>query len=77
LWLLKGRFGFKQLPLDVCYETYLKSLLICAKGDGTLTDEERDWVIGYAYAYNCNPAIIEQLKDYKAAHEVGFHVLSH
>ncbi len=27
-------------------------------------------MIGYAYAYNCNPAIIEQLKVYKADEDI-------
>ncbi|MBE9038623.1 hypothetical protein [aff. Roholtiella sp. LEGE 12411] len=70
LWLFKERYGFKQLPSDMAYEAYLKSLLICANGDGTLTDEERNWVIGYGCAYNCNPAIIEQLKVYKADEDI-------
>lgn len=70
LWLFKEQFGFSQLPLDIAYEAYFKSLLICANGDGTLADEERDWVIGYAYAYNCDTAIIEKLKDYKADEDI-------
>jgi uncharacterized tellurite resistance protein B-like protein len=72
LWLLKEQFGFKQLPsdLDLAREVYCKALLICANGDGTLSDEERDWVIGYAYAYNNDPAIIEQLKVYKADEDI-------
>ncbi|MBD2777750.1 hypothetical protein [Iningainema tapete] len=35
-------------------------MLICANGDGTLADEERDWVIGLAYACDCEPAILEK-----------------
>ncbi|MDF2387759.1 hypothetical protein JMG10_40325 [Nostoc ellipsosporum NOK] len=70
LWLFKERYGFKQLPSDLAYEAYLKALMICASGDGTLADEERDWVIGYACAYDCNPAIIEELKVYKADEDI-------
>lgn len=70
LWLFKERYGFKQLPSDLAYEAYLKALMICANGDGTLADEERDWVIGYGCAYDCNPAIIEQLKVYKADEDI-------
>lgn len=70
LWLFKERYGFKQVPSDVAYEAYLKSLLICANGDGTLADAERDWIIGYGSAYDCNPAIIEQLKVYKADEDI-------
>lgn len=70
LWLFKEQFGFTQVPLDIGYEVYFKSLLICANGDGKLADKERDWVIGYAYAYNCDPAIIEQLKIYKGDEDI-------
>jgi uncharacterized tellurite resistance protein B-like protein len=70
LWLFKQKFGYKQIPTDIGYEAYLKALLICANGDGKLADEERDWVIGYAYAYNTDPAIIEQMKVYKAEEDI-------
>lgn len=70
LWLFKGQFGFSQIPPNVSYEAYFKSLLICANGDGTLADEERDWVIGYASAYNCDSALIEKLKVYKADEDI-------
>ncbi len=65
-WLFKEQFGFSQIPANVSYEAYFKSLLICANGDGTLADAERDWVIGYASAYNRDSAVIEKLKVYKA-----------
>ncbi|BAZ31477.1 hypothetical protein NIES4074_39500 [Cylindrospermum sp. NIES-4074] len=77
LWLFKEKFGFTQVPLGIAYEAYLKSLLICANGDGTLADEERDWVIGYAYAYNCDPAIIEKLKVYKADEDIETVISGH
>lgn len=70
LWLFKEHYGFSQVPPDIAYDAYLKSLLICAKGDGTLADEERDWVIGHAAAFNTDPAIIEQLKNYKADEDI-------
>lgn len=65
-WLFKEQFGFSQIPLNASYEAYFKSMLICANGDGTLADAERDWVIGYASAYNRDPEVIEKLKVYKA-----------
>lgn len=70
LWLLNEKFGFKQRPSETAREVYFKALLICANGDGTLADEERDWVIGYAYAYNIDPALIEELKVYKAEEDI-------
>jgi uncharacterized tellurite resistance protein B-like protein len=70
LWLFKEKYGFKQIPLDMDYEAYLKALLICANGDGRLTDEERNWVIGFAEAYNCEPSLLEEIKNYKGGEDI-------
>jgi uncharacterized tellurite resistance protein B-like protein len=70
LWLFKEHYGFSQVPPNIAYDAYLKSLLICAKGDGTLADEERDWVIGHAAAFNTDPAILEELKNYNADEDI-------
>ncbi|MBD2524480.1 TerB family tellurite resistance protein [Nostoc sp. FACHB-133] len=65
-WLFNEQFGFSEIPLNASYEAYFKAMLICANGDGTLADAERDWVIGYASAYNRDSEVIEKLKAYKA-----------
>ncbi|NER33755.1 MAG: hypothetical protein F6J93_06815 [Oscillatoria sp. SIO1A7] len=51
LWMLKDVYGFKNLPPDGDYKAFIKAVLICAKGDGVLAQEERDWVVGRAAAY--------------------------
>ena len=51
LWMLKDVYGFKNLPPDGDYKAFIKAVLICAKGDGVLATEERDWVVGRAAAY--------------------------
>ncbi|AOX04063.1 hypothetical protein BJP34_01130 [Moorena producens PAL-8-15-08-1] len=51
LWIMKEVYGAKTLPKTESYETFIKSALICAKGDGVLTPEERDWVVGRAAAF--------------------------
>lgn len=70
LWLFKEKCGFTQIPSNIAYESYFKAMLVCANGDGTLADEERDWVVGCAYAYDCDPALIEELKVYKADEDI-------
>jgi uncharacterized tellurite resistance protein B-like protein len=69
LWFLKEQYSLKQRPLDA-YEVYFKAILVCANGDGTIADEERDWVIGLADACGCGSAILEKLKVYKANEDV-------
>ncbi|MGB3512897.1 MAG: hypothetical protein WBA93_27525 [Microcoleaceae cyanobacterium] len=36
LWMMNQLYGFKAIPLDEDYETFIKAVLICAKGDGVL-----------------------------------------
>jgi hypothetical protein len=74
LWLLKEKYGFQEAvgsgigPED--YDSYLKSILICANGDGTLAPEEREWVIGQASAYSASDSLVEELKFYKADEDI-------
>jgi uncharacterized tellurite resistance protein B-like protein len=69
-WLFKEKYSFNQAPASEGYNEYLKSLLICANGDGELTQAERDWVIGYASAYGASDSLIEELKSYKASEDI-------
>ena len=70
LWLFKERFTFSKAPTPKGYDGYLKSLLICANGDGKLAPEERDWVIGYGSAYGAPDSVLEELKSYEATEDI-------
>lgn len=70
LWLFKEKFTFNKGPTSKGYEGYLKSLLICANGDGKLAPEERDWVVGYASAYGAPDSLVEVLKSYEATEDI-------
>ncbi|MEC4812810.1 MAG: hypothetical protein SAK29_05985 [Scytonema sp. PMC 1069.18] len=70
LWLLKERYGFSTIPNPEGYDAYLKSLLICAKGDGHLAPEERDWVVQQASAYGASDSLVEELKSYEALEDI-------
>jgi len=50
LWLFNQLYGFKSVPPDQDCETFVKAALICAKADGILAPDERDWVVGHAAA---------------------------
>jgi hypothetical protein len=74
LWLIKEKYGFQEAEIPAIspedYDSYLKSILICANGDGTLAPEEREWVIGHASAYSASDSLVEELKFYKADEDI-------
>ena len=70
LWLLKEKYTFRASAGSEDYESYLKSILICANGDGTLAPEEREWVVGFASAYSASDSLVEELKSYKADEDI-------
>ena len=70
LWLFYQKGGFRELPNDEDFNSYMKSMLVCANGDGTLAPEERDWVVGHAAAYGAPDSLVEELKSYKADEDI-------
>jgi uncharacterized membrane protein YebE (DUF533 family) len=70
LWLFKEKYTFGQAPSSEAYTAYLKSLLLCANGDGRLTSEEREWVVGFASAYGASDSLVEELKSYAANEDI-------
>ncbi len=70
LWLFYQRYSFRKVPNHEEYKSYIKSMLICANGDGTIAPEERDWVVGYASAYGAPDSLVEELKSYKADEDI-------
>ncbi|MFB2980252.1 hypothetical protein [Microseira sp. BLCC-F43] len=70
MWLFKEKYTFGKQPSIEAYHGYLKSVLICANGDGTLAPEERDWVVGLASAFGAPDSLVEALKTYKADEDI-------
>ena len=68
LWLLNEFYGFKSLPPTKDHETIIKSVLICAKADGVLAPEERNWIAGRAAALNSSG--YEQAKTYPVDEDI-------
>jgi uncharacterized membrane protein YebE (DUF533 family) len=66
MWVLHEEEGFTRLPRTSDLEIYMKSLLICANGDGRITEEERNWVLGIASAMGLSDETVERLKTYDA-----------
>jgi len=70
LWLLKDRYGLQEAAGPEDSDSYLKSILICANGDGTLAPEEREWVVGLASAHSVSDSLVEEIKFYKADEDI-------
>lgn len=64
-WIFKLRWDYYIIPMNEEITAYSKALIICAKGDGTLAEAERDWVLGYIAAVGGSEDLIELLKNYE------------
>jgi tellurite resistance protein len=51
LWMMDELYGIKEVPPDQDAEAFTKAVLICSKGDGTISPEERAWFVGCSAAY--------------------------
>ncbi|MDQ6613375.1 MAG: hypothetical protein M3083_01050 [Actinomycetota bacterium] len=68
VWMLREIWGVPaELAGNISDEEnleYGKALLIAAKGDGQLTDAERDWTLGYAICAGNSAENIQTLRSY-------------
>jgi uncharacterized membrane protein YebE (DUF533 family) len=49
---------------------YFKALIVCCNGDGNLTDEEREWCVGYCAASGGNEQTLQALQEYAGEEEI-------
>ncbi|NER36670.1 MAG: hypothetical protein F6J93_22250 [Oscillatoria sp. SIO1A7] len=75
LWYYKELWGWdlektgsKNPQKDL--EIFLKTILIAANGDGKLTSEERDWVIGRAAVSGASDELLQELETYEANEDI-------
>ncbi|SRR5579883_1244908 len=68
-WVYKYTLNL-QLPPQESIEAFAKALLIAAKGDRVISQEERDWVIGLTAAKGASQQLIEELKHYEADEDI-------
>lgn len=66
LWLLREMWDFPSgVPEDERLD-YLKTIMVCARGDGDLAKAEKDWVIGYGAACGATQETVDALEAYDA-----------
>ncbi|WP_341532118.1 TerB family tellurite resistance protein (plasmid) [Nostoc sp. UHCC 0302] len=65
-WIMNWFFGFNQTPTNEDSLIYMKAVLCCAKGDGVLSPEEKNWAIGFCASWRVADWAIEELKKYEA-----------
>lgn len=68
-WVYKYTLNLKQPPQETI-EAFAKALLIAAKGDGEISQAERDWVVGLTAAKGASEKLIEELKNYQANEDI-------
>lgn len=61
-WINEEFYGFTQLVPQNVNSNYFKVLFIAANGDGTLSEKERNWILGFAAAQGFSQSIIDELQ---------------
>jgi tellurite resistance protein len=64
-WTFNWFFGFSEIPTDEDCCIYMKSVLCCAKADGVLSPEEKNWAIGFCASWGVADWVIEELQKYE------------
>lgn len=76
-WFYKRYYGFATKPPADGQAAHGRALLCCANGDGTLSEAERDWVLGYSAAKGYDASLLEELSHYPANEDIVAVVESH
>ena len=71
LWVYSRILGFKTYPNVEDTETVCKAVLVCAKGDGVLAPEEKDWQISFFSALDAPESVLEKLETYEAKDDLA------
>ncbi|WP_018348708.1 TerB family tellurite resistance protein [Longispora albida] len=69
-WLFAKEWGIGAKPEAGDFGAYAKAMMICAKGDGVLAREERDYVRGNCAAFGGSPELVAELATYTADDDV-------
>lgn len=68
-WLGRETFGVPtEMATSITEEenlAYAKALMVCAKGDGEITPDEREWLIGYSVTSGHSQEIVDAIRTYE------------
>lgn len=70
-WMFNDLYGFAEPPTESEMAAFGKALLVCANGDGKLSQEERTWVVGLYAARGCSAEFAEALQRYDASDDIA------
>jgi tellurite resistance protein len=70
VWLLREMWDFPAgVPEDERLD-YLKAIMVCARAKGSLTEGEKNWVIGYGAACGAHQETVDALEAYEADEDI-------
>jgi uncharacterized membrane protein YebE (DUF533 family) len=70
-WSLLEHWDFTVEASQEALLDFFKALIVCCNGDGDLTDEEREWCIGYCAACGGTEETLLVLRDYAGDEDVA------
>ncbi|MGR9108351.1 MAG: hypothetical protein ACU843_15635 [Gammaproteobacteria bacterium] len=72
-WYYKELWGWdlESICEGPVRETFLKALMVCAAGDGELSEDERSWILGRAAAAGAPDELLESLRTYPADEDIN------
>ncbi|HEY6078751.1 MAG TPA: hypothetical protein VIW29_08105 [Polyangiaceae bacterium] len=71
-WYFNELWGWspQEVPPPEALSAFMKALLVCANGDGRLSDEERRWVLERAAIAGATDSSLEELSQYDADDDI-------
>jgi uncharacterized membrane protein YebE (DUF533 family) len=70
-WALLEHWDFSVETSQEALLDFFKALVVCCNGDGNLTEEEREWCIGYCAATGGTEETLLALRDYAGDEDVA------
>lgn len=70
-WSMLELWDFSTEPSQAALLEFFKALIVCCNADGNLTDEEREWCLGYCAAIGGTEETLQVLQEYAGDEEIA------
>jgi uncharacterized membrane protein YebE (DUF533 family) len=70
-WSVLELWDFSTEASQAALLDFFKALIVCCNGDGNLTDEEREWCVGYCAATGGTAETLQALQEYPGDEDVA------